>query len=428
VDWFDDAGWAEVVDHWRLLARVASKGGLSGFCFDAEPYRKPWSQFLYTAQASRGQHSFADMRAKARLRGREVMKAVAAEYPDITIFAYRLFSDLLHSGDPTRPGVNLQTHLFGLLPAFVDGWCDSMPAGVSLIDGNEGAYDYNSADEYATTFARLKTMAPRFVSSENRAKIRRQFFVGQGLYLDGHVPGANGKTTIDLKGMSPANHLMTFASAALNAADGFVWVYGEKGRFWSAKNSSEPLWTEKIPGVEGALRAAKEPSEFAQEFLRNTKAPKYLLKDVAFANKGTNANNPASKPWSTWQEASSKGIATLGQGGATLAHTINGTIGQTIPVKAGEIYVVSAKVKETGAGEVGLLINWQESGRWVAQSERVEFVPSDPADADGWRTISGLVNVPQEASALSFLIFARRQEGENAEATFKDPMVVRVAK
>ena len=28
VDWFDDAGWGEVVDHWRLLARVAKQGNL----------------------------------------------------------------------------------------------------------------------------------------------------------------------------------------------------------------------------------------------------------------------------------------------------------------------------------------------------------------------------------------------------------------
>src|SRR5947199_340469 len=87
---------AEVVDHWRLLARLARKGRLSGLCFDAEPYRKPWSQFLYAAQPSKSQHSFAEMRVKARERGREVMKAIAAEYPDMTIFAYRLFSDLIH--------------------------------------------------------------------------------------------------------------------------------------------------------------------------------------------------------------------------------------------------------------------------------------------------------------------------------------------
>src|SRR3954467_15905395 len=47
VDWFDDKGWEEVTDHWRLLARVAQKGKLSGLLFDPEPYQRPWAQFLY---------------------------------------------------------------------------------------------------------------------------------------------------------------------------------------------------------------------------------------------------------------------------------------------------------------------------------------------------------------------------------------------
>ena len=49
VDWFDDAGWREVVDHWRLLARVAKQGGLRGLLYDAEPYTPPHSQFRYGA-------------------------------------------------------------------------------------------------------------------------------------------------------------------------------------------------------------------------------------------------------------------------------------------------------------------------------------------------------------------------------------------
>ena len=49
VDWFDDAGWREIVDHWRLLARAAREGGLRGILYDAEPYTPPHSQFLYGA-------------------------------------------------------------------------------------------------------------------------------------------------------------------------------------------------------------------------------------------------------------------------------------------------------------------------------------------------------------------------------------------
>ena len=36
VDWFDDEGWAIIVDHWRAAARVAKEGGLPGLLFDPE--------------------------------------------------------------------------------------------------------------------------------------------------------------------------------------------------------------------------------------------------------------------------------------------------------------------------------------------------------------------------------------------------------
>ena len=66
VDWFDDAGWPEVVDHWRLLARLAKQGGLRGLLYDAEPYTHPHSQFRYGAQAGRGAHVGSAIAAKAK--------------------------------------------------------------------------------------------------------------------------------------------------------------------------------------------------------------------------------------------------------------------------------------------------------------------------------------------------------------------------
>jgi hypothetical protein len=148
-----------------------------------------------------------------------------------------------------------------------------------------------------------------------------------------------------------------------------------------------------------------------------------LLRDVRFSNV---AADRGAKPWSLWQEATSKGTGSLANGVAKLTQTENGTIGQTISVKPGELYVIGAKVKQTGPGEAGILINWQENGKWAAQSQRVEFVPSDKADAEGWREISGLVRVPPAANMLGFLMFVRRQEGAGDEAVFKNPVVARV--
>ena len=66
VDWFDDAGWENIVDHWRTAAWVARQSGFKGILFDPEPYAQPHLQFGYSAQPQRDKHSFADYHAAAR--------------------------------------------------------------------------------------------------------------------------------------------------------------------------------------------------------------------------------------------------------------------------------------------------------------------------------------------------------------------------
>jgi hypothetical protein len=408
VAWFDDAGWKEVVDHWRLLARVAKQGKMAGIIFDAEPYTKPWSQFLYAAQTDRESHTFAEMSVKARERGHAVMKAVAEEYPNMTLFAYRLFSDLPNAGNPNQPVMHLESSSYGLLPAFVDGWCEALPPDLTIVDGNESAYSYESAQEYSSAFARLKLEAPQFVSPANRVRFRQQFAVSHGIYLDAYSPAAGGKAWFDFKEQPAANRLATFVSAALEAADGPVWIYGEAGRWWP-NPTNHAAWPEKFPGIVKALFAAKSPTAFANEYLRDDKAKTLLRADS----------------WKAWQAQGSKGKSMQSETGGRFIGMENGSLSQIIPVKAGETYVVGARVKTSGSGDVGISIGWQNASKWVATSKRVEFTAVESSETDGWRDITGLVRVPPEASNLVFLLFARRQNA-NGEAEFKDLILDRV--
>lgn len=188
VDWFDDDGWAQVVDHWRLLARVARQGGLKGLLYDAEPYAPPHAQFSYARQEGRDRHSFAEYAARARDRGRDVMRAVVAEYPNITILAYRLISDLPMPA-PGQPDAlsMLEGHVYGLCPAFLDGWLDAAPPSVVIVEGNENAYRYNSVAEFDHAYVTLTTRAPRLLSPENRAKYRAQVQISHGIYQIGRA-------------------------------------------------------------------------------------------------------------------------------------------------------------------------------------------------------------------------------------------------
>lgn len=410
VGWFDDAGWDEVVDHWRLLARVARQGRMAGLIFDAEPYSKPWSQFLYAAQPDKDRHSFAEMSGKARERGRAVMSALAEEYPNIKLLAYRLFSDLPRSGDPKEPVINLESSAYGFMPAFVDGWFDALPPGISIVEGNESAYGYENVDEYYLAFTRLKLQSLDLVSQSNRSKVRQQFSVGHGIYLDGYSPAAGGKLLVDLTGETAAHRLMRFTATALDAADGPVWIYGESGRWWP-KATNRVEWPQKFPAVVEALMAAKDPRAFAFDYLRDAKPEMNLLRPSA---------------WQPWQAEGSKGKSAQKETVTRFVGMENGASSQMISVKPGETYAVGARVRRAGGGDVGIAVAWKNGSRWVATRKRLEFVASGPRGTDGFRDIAGLVQAPADASSLVFLFFARRQS-EGDEAEFKDAILVRVA-
>ncbi len=228
VDWFDDAGWSQIVDHWRLLARLARQAGLRGVLYDAEPYTPPHSQFLYRAQPGADEHSFAEYEAKARQRGREVMQAVADEYPDITIMTYRLFCDLLPAVESGNVSAAIQANSYGLQPGFVNGWFDVAPPTLRIVDGNEDAYRFNSPAEFNRAFVRLKLVAGGFISDEHRQKFRMQYDVGHGIYLDAHVNPPSSPWYIDRQGGTSAQRLTANVASALAASDGYVWIYGER--------------------------------------------------------------------------------------------------------------------------------------------------------------------------------------------------------
>ena len=109
---------------------------------------------------------------------------MVAEYPNITIMTYRLFCDLLSSMNSGNVSAALEPSGYGLLPAFIDGWLDVVPPTVRIVEGDENAYRFNDPTEFDLAFVQLKLLSPRLVAAENRAKLRRQYDVGHGIYLD----------------------------------------------------------------------------------------------------------------------------------------------------------------------------------------------------------------------------------------------------
>ena len=418
VDWFDDAGWREIVEHWRLLAAAARAGGMRGLLFDAEPYTKPHEPFRYAAQTGRREHSFAEYRAKARERGRDTMRAVAAEFPAATILTYRLLCDVLPA---LAPGADADAVLegqgYGLLPAFLDGWLDAMPAGLTVVEGNENAYLYRSEAEFAAAAAQLKIAAPLLVSPENRAKFRAQVLLAHGIYLDAHTnPPGHAWHVPPLEG-SPAARLESNVAAALRHADEYVWIYGEAARWWPGK-ADVPLWPEKMPGADRALRFAKNPVAAARETRGEN-----LLRNGAFSDSAAHGQLPH---WWTWQDEKSRGKFSLADGAAILRAMRDGCLGQGVRVRPGERYAVSARLRRAGGGTAGVAIRWKTpAGVWIAEGADLHFTPPR---GEGWQEIAGVALVPESAGELIVLLCAKQQDDEADRAEFDDVALVKMAR
>jgi len=450
VDWFDDAGWEAIVAHWRIAARFAKDVGFKGLLFDPEPYTKPWSQFSHSAQPERDKHSFDDYCAKARERGREVMRAVAAEHPDITLFSYFMNSVVASAAGHRNPRQALAALGYGLLPAFVDGWLDAAPPTVTMVDGCESAYRYNSDQEFLEAAVRIKGACQSLVSPENRAKYRAQVQAGFGIYLDAYWNPPESPWYVDGKGRSRVERLGVNVRTALRVADEYVWVYGEKFRWWPTPNKSvrPQTWDEAMPGCDRELALARDPIAYGRSRvaeLDKTGKLVNLARNGDFASdKAEGAEGSAivwkeGRPpagWSGWQEDSSKGdftwdreagasttgSAQAAKGSARAANVASGCFLQRINVQPGERYAVYAVRKIAGKGEASVRVRWQTSdSKWTAESRDVLLFADGPRDQ--WREMFGVVEAPEGVGQLVILLGVRGQTSPDDIAWFDDVAV-----
>ena len=437
VDWFDDAGWRQIVDHWRIAAAVAKAGGARGLLFDPEPYTPPHAPFRYAAQPGKDQHTFGEYAAKARERGRQVMEAVAGEFPDLVLFSYFMNSICRQATGHRDPNRILETHGYGLLPAFVDGWLDAAPPTVTFVDGCESAYLYNSRQEYLEAALAIKGACQELVSRENRARYRAQVQVSFGVYLDAYWNPKDsewGRWYVDGLGGPRVERLRANVTSALDAADAYVWIYGEKFRWWPTPNGRVrgESWPQALPGCEAALRWARDPADFAcAEMARRAEAGilENLLAGGDFAD-GKAGGRPDG--WGAWQAEASKGTFTWdpktgagAKGAGCAAGVANGCFIQTIPAEPGQRYAVRAVRRLQGRGDALMRVRWQTSeGRWTAEGRDVVVPCLGPRGE--WSEMLAAVQVPEGVGRLVVLLLVRGQEGEADVAWFDDAAVYRL--
>ena len=426
VDWFDDAGWAIITEKFRLMARVAKLGGLRGILFDPEHYSEAHKAWQYLTQSDRAKHSFAEYSAKVRQRGQTTMKAMASEFPDLTLFGYWLLCVNLRALDASGNLAGLEGEDYGLLASFVDGWLDAAPTTVKFVDGQEFAYRWDGESAFQSGALRVKNDCQAFVSPVNRAKYRAQVQASFGFYLDAYVNPPGSSYYLGTEGEPRVQRLEANLSAAIRSADEYVWIYGEKFRWWPARDSGgKPTtnWTEVLPGIDLALLRAKDPTEAARRFLVSGAATNLLLnaefKEVAEAK-------PAN--WWTWQDekhATGTFAHDATSGAVQMGKMFNGCYGQNLKALPGERYAVSARARQTGQGVVSLRVGWKNAaGKWTRGDASYRFTLAE-SKPDEWRELTGSARVPEGVTELVVTLCAAGQVEEADLAWFAD---VRLAK
>lgn len=248
VDWFDDAGWAVVLNNMQVAAQVARDGGCRGFMFDVEQYEG--QLFHYAKLAHRASKPFAEYQAKVRQRGSEWMKAVAGQYPDITIlltFGYSIAQP--RGGAKDRSEVP-----YGLLADFLDGMLEACPAGVRLVDAWESAYSYREASQFRQAYQTIKERSATWSAVPD--KYRQHVSAGFGLWMDCNWRSRGWNTTDFAKNHFTPEQFAEALRLALTTADQYMWIYTEQPRWWTRQQ----LPKEYIEAVRAARRAAGLPN------------------------------------------------------------------------------------------------------------------------------------------------------------------------
>ena len=259
LDWGDDAAWDATASNAAQLAWLAKETGTKGICFDPESYTKP--QFQWNTGDGR---SFTATEALARKCGGQLMRAMAKEYPRLTLFCLWMFSldPGMVRGDVASP--TLHDNRYGLWPAFVNGLLDGAPRSVKLIDADENAYHADSRARYTDLYNLVKdAKSPlmRLLAPENRSTYRRQVKAGFGFYVDSYINPPGSPWYIGpLPGGTRMERLQENVASALEVSDEYVWIDGEKCRWWDTGGPGRS-WEEALPGITAAMTAARAAAD-----------------------------------------------------------------------------------------------------------------------------------------------------------------------
>lgn len=438
IDWEDDNGWQNLFEKARICSQIAKECGVKGLAIDFESYGKP--QFKYNLSSKL---SFEQTKAIARKRGQGFVQAIATEQPDAILLALWLNSINLKAANSDNPDSVLITGEYGLLPSFIDGMLDSIPASMTLVDGCEYGYYMDSSEEFLQAANNIRSLtgpAMRLVSLENRKKYLAQTQVGFGIYLDMYLNEPGNRYYLPPLDGSRLKRLYRNLNAAANAADKYVWIYGEQCRWWQTITRSNwfdslsktagkgKLWDEAMPGIKRLITFVKNPDEFIEQELKN-KALTNIAVNPDFSLIDGNGNLQG---FSVWQdEKLPKGVfihdKNIGNGSALAKKVLRGCLIQKHNVAAGEFFYLRIKTLSKGNSAPSLMARWQTAdGKWCCENKDKIFTLKKTGGE--WQMAQGLVQVPEGVGYLVILLNVSGQSSDSDQCWFDDLEVYKLPK
>jgi hypothetical protein len=237
-DFFDD--WSVVVQNYSNLAKAAKDSGLKGLCFDNEQYAAPWGNYASTLKYFSSKTK-AEYETQARLRGKQIMEAMVAQFPDIVFMT-------LHGpyiSEPDAPSAlkfpqwQSSNELMG---PFFAGHMEGAGTTGCCIDGGE-LYTLRSQEDFQASYTWRRydlasdTVNSTFIPAALRTEWPNRSNISFGIY-DKAFGGAAMDATI----------LRPTLANAMRQADKYVWFYAEAATYLrpSDAGGASQTWVDAI--------------------------------------------------------------------------------------------------------------------------------------------------------------------------------------
>ena len=218
-DVFDD--WEGVLQNFGRLAQAAREAGLEGIYLDNENYGTRWTD--YPSGVAYPGKSLQEYQVQARLRGRQVMEAMTAGYPQLTVIV--LHGPYLSEPKAPHPLFPSWERANRLQGPFFAGLVEGADPASRCVDGGE-LYPLRSAEEFQRSYEwRRSELASDRVDCAYLPPAVRDRWPGTveiafGLY-DRPFRGAP---------MDPPT-LRSCVTRAMSRTDRYVWLYVEGPSF-----------------------------------------------------------------------------------------------------------------------------------------------------------------------------------------------------